>query len=105
MRFDENWTKEDDIKLKRFHECDWEDSCVMCQNFNECESEMKSELKNSPTLYERYEKMEEEAGKNEVGSDFREGVGDIFGKALKDSKGNMTLEELLKEIEEWYKTW
>lgn len=54
------------------------------------------------TLYERYEKMEEEAGKNEVGADFREGVGDILGNALKDGKENMTLKELLEETEKWY---
>lgn len=34
---------EEDKNLKKFHECDWEESCVMCRNFNECETEMKSE--------------------------------------------------------------
>lgn len=43
MKFYEDWTKKNDVKLKGFHECDWEDSCVMCKNFNECESEMKNE--------------------------------------------------------------
>lgn len=42
MKFNETWTKENDTELKEFHECDWEESCVMCQNFNECEKEKKS---------------------------------------------------------------
>ena len=43
MNFDETWNKENDIKLKEFHECDWNESCVMCKNFNECENEIKEE--------------------------------------------------------------
>lgn len=43
MKFSENWTKENDAELKVFHECDWEESCVMCKNYSECEAEMKNE--------------------------------------------------------------
>lgn len=54
-------------------------------------------------LYKRYNKMEEQAGENGVGMDFREAVCDSFSKALKEDRGDMTLAELLDEIEEWYK--
>ena len=39
MNFNKDWTKENDIELKSYHECDWKESCVMCKNFNECEVE------------------------------------------------------------------
>ncbi|WP_297419120.1 hypothetical protein [Clostridium sp.] len=43
MIFDENWTKENDTDLKNFHECEWDEACIMCKNFKECEDEKKVE--------------------------------------------------------------
>lgn len=43
MKFNKDWTKKNDVELKNFHECEWEESCVMCKNFNECELEKKVE--------------------------------------------------------------
>lgn len=43
MKFAEDWTKENDMDLKNFHECNWDEKCTMCQNFNECEAEKKAE--------------------------------------------------------------
>lgn len=54
-------------------------------------------------LYKRYNKIEEQAGDNGVGMDFREAVCDSFSNALREGKGDMTLAKLLDEIEEWYK--
>lgn len=42
MRIDESFVKEIDQKLKEFHECNWEEVCILCKNFNECEKEMRS---------------------------------------------------------------
>lgn len=69
------------------------------------EAQKECDLRNSKELYKRYEKMEEKAGDEVLGRDWREGIGDLFGKALRDGKGNMTLAEFLNEIEEWNKSW
>lgn len=63
----------------------------------------KEKLNNE--LWERYDKMQEQAGEFSIGADFREYVGDMFGDALKDGKGDMTLKELLIEVEEWFNGW
>lgn len=68
------------------------------------EAEKECELRNS-TLYERYEKMEDDACENDVSVDFRECIGEQFSFALRDGKGDMTLSEFLEQIEDWYKTW
>jgi hypothetical protein len=39
MEFNKDWTKKQDSNLKGFHECNWEESCTMCQNFKACEDE------------------------------------------------------------------
>lgn len=43
MTFHEDWTEQQDKKQKEFHECDWEESCIMCQNFKEHEKEFNEE--------------------------------------------------------------
>jgi hypothetical protein len=63
------------------------------------------ENKNINELWERYDKMQEIAGELSIGADFRENVGDIFGDALKEGRGDVSLKELLIEIEEWFSGW
>lgn len=60
---------------------------------------------NVEDIYKRYEKMEEKAMRDEVAVDWRDGVGDLVGKMLKEGNGNMTLVEFLKKVEEWDKNW
>lgn len=43
MKFNKEWTKEQDNGLKGFHECNWEESCVMCHNYKDCEDEYNTE--------------------------------------------------------------
>ncbi len=38
-KFDEDWTEKQDKDLKSYHECDWEETCVMCQNYDNCNKE------------------------------------------------------------------
>lgn len=33
----------EDEKLKEFHECEWDESCVMCKEYEHCMSELNSE--------------------------------------------------------------
>ncbi|AMN31281.1 hypothetical protein BFS06_13505 [Clostridium perfringens] len=59
----------------------------------------------SNDLYKRYEKMETKAGNSLLGSDFREEVADLLGKALKNGEEDLTLKEFLVKIEEWFEKW
>lgn len=36
MNYTVDWTKKEDKELKEFHECDWNDTCVMCKEYDDC---------------------------------------------------------------------
>jgi hypothetical protein len=61
-----------------------------------------SDVKNND-LWERYDKLQEKCGEEALGRDFRENVGDRYGFALKEGKGDMSLSSLLPEIENAWK--
>jgi hypothetical protein len=44
MNFTADWTEKEDRKLKEIHECDWDNTCVMCKEYDDC-SRAKSEVK------------------------------------------------------------
>ncbi len=57
----------------------------------------------SNELFERYEKMEEQAMEEAWACDFREEVAEQFRYALMDGKGDITLKDFLVELEQWFK--
>lgn len=43
MNFSSDWTEMEDRVLKEFHECNWEESCVMCKEYWDCIESRKEE--------------------------------------------------------------
>ncbi|MDV3428799.1 MAG: hypothetical protein LIR50_17550 [Bacillota bacterium] len=71
---------------------------IKCKDYDK----NRKDCLNCNDYYKRYEIMEKDAGEQELGMDFREDVGDLIGQSLKAGRYNMTLAEILTEIE---KSW